>query len=200
MSGEQAAIPRGIQGLNAMVATRPITVDEFEAMSLDGRWELIDGELVEMSPSADEPSSIGATITGMLWSFARPRRLGRIYNAEGGFVLFPERATVRAPDVAFVRAERMPRGEARKHFPRLAPDLVVEVLSPSDPISELLVKVQMYQESGVQLVWVVDPDLETITIIAPNQPITILSITDHLDGGDVLPGFTVPVSEIFAEE
>jgi Uma2 family endonuclease len=183
-----------------MVATRPITVDEFEAMSLDGRWELIDGELVEMSPSADEPSAIGATITGMLWSFARPRRLGRVYNAEGGFVLFSDRETVRAPDVAFVRAERMPRGEARKHFARMAPDLAVEVLSPTDRISELLAKVQMYQESGVPLIWVVDPDLETITVIARDNPTVILNSSDDLDGGEILPGFSVTVAEIFAEE
>ena len=183
-----------------MVATRQITVDEFEAMSLDGRWELIDGELAEMSPSADEPSSIGATVTGMLWSFARPRRLGRVYNAEGGFVLFADRETVRAPDVAFVRAERMPRGNARKHFVRLAPDLAVEVLSPSDRASELLAKVQMYRESGVLLVWVIDPDLETITVIAQDKPTIILNKSDDLDGGDVLPGFSVAVAEIFAEE
>jgi len=183
-----------------MVATRRITVDEFENMSLEGRWELIDGEMVEMSPSADEPSSIGATITGMLWSFARPRRLGRVYNAEGGFVLFSDRETVLAPDVAFVRAERMPRGEARKHFARLAPDLAVEVLSPSDRASEVLVKVQMYQESGVRLVWIVDPDLETVTVIAQGNPTIVLGSGDDLTGGDVLPGFSVSVAEIFAEE
>lgn len=195
-----AAIPRDVEGRKAMVATRRITVDEFENMSLEGRWELIDGEMVEMSPSADEPSSIGATITGMLWSFARPRRLGRVYNAEGGFVLFSDRETVRAPDVAFVRAERMPRGEARKHFARLAPDLAVEVLSPSDRASEVLVKVQMYQESGVRLVWIVDPDLETVTVIAQGNPTIVLGSGDDLTGGDVLPGFSVSVAEIFAEE
>lgn len=195
-----AAIPRDVEGRKAMVATRRITVDEFENMSLEGRWELIDGEMVEMSPSADEPSSIGATITGMLWSFARPRRLGRVYNAEGGFVLFSDRETVLAPDVAFVRAERMPRGEARKHFARLAPDLAVEVLSPSDRASEVLVKVQMYQESGVRLVWIVDPDLETVTVIAQGNPTIVLGSGDDLTGGDVLPGFSVSVAEIFAEE
>lgn len=195
-----AAIPRDVEGRKAMVATRRITVDEFENMSLEGLWELIDGEMVEMSPSADEPSSIGATITGMLWSFARPRRLGRVYNAEGGFVLFSDRETVLAPDVAFVRAERMPRGEARKHFARLAPDLAVEVLSPSDRASEVLVKVQMYQESGVRLVWIVDPDLETVTVIAQGNPTIVLGSGDDLTGGDVLPGFSVSVAEIFAEE
>ena len=183
-----------------MVATRQITVEEFEAMSLDGRWELIDGELVEMASSADRPSSVGATITGMLWSFVRAHRLGRVYNAEGGFVLFSHRNVVLAPDVAFVRAERAPQGEARNHFARLAPDRAVEVLSPSDRTTEILVKVQMYQESGVPLVWVVDPDLETVTVIAQGNPTIVLGSGDDLTGGDVLPGFYVSVAEIFAEE
>jgi Uma2 family endonuclease len=102
--------------------------------------------------------------------------------------------------VAFVRAERAPQGEARNHFAKLAPDLAVEVLSPSDRTTEVLVKVQMYQESGVPLVWVVDPDLETVTVIARDKPTVILTGNDDIDGGEVLPGFSVAVAEIFAEE
>ena len=128
-----------------MVATRPITIQEFERITLDGRWELIDGEPVEMTPSADESSSIGATILGFLAPYVRESRLGRLYGADGDFVLFPDRPTVRVPDVAFVRADRAPQGEARKSFPRLAPDLVVEVLSPSDRASEVVAKLEMYQ-------------------------------------------------------
>src|SRR5829696_1575009 len=100
-----------------MVATRPITIPEFERMALDGRWELIDGEPVEMTPSADESSSIGATILGFLAQYVRESSLGRLYGADGGFVLFPDRPTVRVPDAAFVRADRAPKGEARKCFP-----------------------------------------------------------------------------------
>src|ERR687890_273287 len=107
-----------------MVATRPITIEEFEAFPFEGRWELIDGEPVEMTPSADESSSVGATILGFLWSHVRAGRLGRLYGADGGFVLFPDRPTVRVPDAAIVRAGRAPQGQARRSFPRLAPDLV----------------------------------------------------------------------------
>ncbi len=134
-----------------MVATRPITIQEFEHMALDGRWELIDGEPLEMTPSADESSSVGATIIALLGSFVRPRGLGRLYGADGGFVLFPDRETARVPDAAFVRADRAPQGEARKSFPRLAPDLV-EVLSSSDGASEVVAKLEMYQEAGVPLI------------------------------------------------
>jgi len=181
-----------------MVATRPITIQEFEVRSLEGRWELIDGEPVEMTPSADESSSVGATIIVLLGSFIRPRGLGRLYSSDGGFVLFPDRQTIRVPDAAFVCAERAPRGKARKSFPRLAPDLVVEVLSPSDRASEVVAKLEMYQEAGVPLIWLVDPDKETVTIIAAGQPTRVVKQGDTLDGGEVLPGFTVPVAEIFA--
>ena len=100
-----------------MVATRPITIEEFETLPLEGRWELINGEPVEITPSADESSSIGATIITLLGSFVRPRGLGRLYGADGGFVLFPDRPTVRVPDAALVRAERAPQGQARRSFP-----------------------------------------------------------------------------------
>jgi Uma2 family endonuclease len=180
-----------------MVATKPITVEEFESMPLEGRWELIDGELVELSPSAEEPSNISANIVVLVGQHVRARRLGRVYTAEGGFVLFPDRATVRAPDVAFVRADRVPHGEARKHFSRLAPDLVVEVLSPSDRPSEVVAKIEMYQEAGVPLIWLVDPDQRTVTVIATGKMTEILKADDTLEGGDVLPGFRVPVAEIF---
>lgn len=183
-----------------MVATKPVSVEEFEAMPLEGWWELIDGELVEMSPSAEESAAISATVTILIGQHVRAHRLGRVYTAEGGFVLFPDRATVRAPDVAFVRADRVPHGEARKHFARLAPDLVVEVLSPTDRTSEVVAKIEMYREAGVPLIWLVDPAEATVTVIAAGQPTTILKSANTLDGGEILPGFSVPVAEIFAEE
>jgi Uma2 family endonuclease len=181
-----------------MVVTRHVTVEEFATMPLEGRWELIDGEPVHMPASADESSSIGATIIGFLAPFVRSRGLGRVYGADGGFVLFPDRATVRVPDVAFVRAERVPQGQARKSFPRLAPDLVVEVLSPSDSTSEVVAKMAMYQEAGVLLIWLVDPDKMTVTVIAAGSTATVLGRDDNLEGGEVLPGFSVPVAELFA--
>ena len=180
-----------------MVATRPLTIEEFETFPHEGRWELIDGAPVEKTPSADESSSVGATILGILWSHVRAGRLGRLYGADGGFVLFPDRPTVRVPDAAFVRAERAPQGEARRSFPRLAPDLVVEVISPSDRASEVVAKLEMYQEAGVPLIWLVDPEKLTVTVIESGRSTRVLQAADTLDGGDMLPDFTVPVAEIF---
>ncbi|MBL8129067.1 MAG: Uma2 family endonuclease, partial [Chloroflexia bacterium] len=156
-----------------MVATRT-TVAEFEAIAGDDRVELIDGVIVPMPPASDWPTSVTATITILLGMHVRPRMLGRVYSAEAGFVLFPERETVRVPDVAFVRADRMPQGEARWHFPRLAPDLAVEVLSPTDRDRDVRAKIAMYQEARVPLIWIVDPQVRTVTVLALGQePVTL---------------------------
>ena len=180
-----------------MVATR-ITVDEFEATCGDERVELIDGVVVPMTPASNRPSRIGARITILLGMHVLPRQLGSLYNAEGGFVLFPDRETVRVPDVAFVRADRMPQGEARRHFVPVAPDLAVEVISPSDRARDIAAKAAMYQEAGVPLVWLVDPETQTVTVLTLGQESVTLGVEDELDGGDVLPEFRVAVAEIFA--
>ena len=180
-----------------MVATR-ITVDEFEAICGDERVQLIDGVIVPMTPASNEPSRVTMNVGAILWNHVRHHTLGTVLSSEAGFVLFPDRETVLAPDVAFVRAGREPQGDARWHFARLAPDLVVEVLSPSDRASDMQAKVAMYQEAGVPLVWVVDPQAQTVTVLALGQPPRVLSVTDTMDGGDVLPEFHVTIAELFA--
>lgn len=181
-----------------MVTTRHITVDEFETMPLEGRWELVDGALVEMTPSSERSSSTEPMIAHLLLSHVLPRRLGRVYGAEAGFVLFPGRQTVLAPDVSFVAAARVPEGEARDHFSRLAPDLAVEILSPSDRLSEARAKVAIYLQAGVRLVWLVDPLEQTVTVFRPDATPEKLDATMTIDGGDVLPGFSAPVAAMFA--
>lgn len=178
-----------------MVATR-ITVDQFEATCGDERVEPIDGVIVPMTPASHEPSRVTMTIGAILWNHVRQHKLGDVLSAEAGFVIFPNRETVLAPDVAFVRAGREPQGAARWHFARLAPDLAVDELSPSDRASDTQAKVAMYQEAGVPLVWVVDPRVETVLALV-QQPV-ILTATDTLDGGEVLPDFQIEVAELFA--
>lgn len=184
-----------------MVTTKRITVDDLERDGVpDGFWELIDGRIVEVPPAGGEASSIGVTLTSYLAPHVRERGLGRVYGADGGFVLYPrtEREMLRAPDAAFVRAERVPPLELHARFLRLAPDLVAEVVSPSNSAPEVAEKIAMWPEAGVRLAWVVDPSARTVAVHAPNQPIRLLREQDDLDGGDVLPDFRVRVSDLFA--
>lgn len=111
--------------------------------------------------------------------------------------MFADRETLLSPDVAFVRAERVPTGEEHRGFLRLAPDLAVEVLSPSDSRAAALRKGLRYIEAGVRLVWLVDPLRRIIVVLTPDDlPITLRE-GDALNGGDVLPGFAAPVAEVF---
>jgi Uma2 family endonuclease len=180
-----------------MGESSPITVEEFETMPLDGSWELIDGKLVESNLAVEMASCVSATIVAILGRFVRSHRLGRVYSAGCGFVLFPDRDTVRVPDVAFVRAERAPHGEARRHFPRLAPDLAVEVLSPSDLVADAIAKVGMYLQAGVSLVWLVAPFDSIITVFHKEGLMETLRVGETLGGYDVLPGLSVPLAEVF---
>jgi Uma2 family endonuclease len=118
--------------------------------------------------------------------------------AETGFQISRDPDTVRAPDVAFVRAERLPAAEPLGFFPG-APDLAVEVLSPSDRAGEVLAKVQDWLEAGCRAVWVVDPHTQTISDYRSRSEVVVFSGADTLTGGTVLPGFSVSLPEIFAQ-
>jgi Uma2 family endonuclease len=104
---------------------------------------------------------------------------------------------VRAADMVFIAAGRL-AGVEREGFLPIAPDLAVEIVSPGDRWSEILTKVHEYLDAGVRLVWIVDPRTQTVHVYQPGQ-VEQLSAEDTLDGGDVLPGLTLPVREIFAD-
>ena len=128
-----------------MVATRPITIEEFETLPLEGPLGADRWGSRSMTPSADESSSIGATILGLLWSHVRPRGLGRLYSSDGGFVLFPRppHGPARSGRRVCELKKEMPQGEGTQGVSLAsAPDLVVEVLSPSDRASEVLAKLE----------------------------------------------------------
>jgi Uma2 family endonuclease len=179
-----------------MVATRPITIQEFERMALDGRWELIDGEPVEMTPAAGRSGWISATIVALLANHVRKSLLGWAFSAETGFILFDDRQTVRSPDAAVVLRSRL--AELPDSFVPMAPDLAVEVLSPSDRMADALAKIAMYLQAGTPLVWLVNPATRTVVVFRSEMDPVTLGASDILDGRDVLPGFSVPVAEIFA--
>lgn len=177
-----------------MVATRPLTVNEFAEEHREGRWELIDGEPVEMTPSSDESSWIAGEIFGHLWNYLQSHPIGRAFPADAGFVIFADRDTVRAPDVAFVRMERLPA--LSRAFVSVPPDLAVEVLSPSDRLADALSKVSMYLQAGVPLVWLIDPMRRTAMVFQPDMLPAIIDEHGVLDGEAILPGFTLPLARL----
>lgn len=150
-----------------------------------------------MSPASFRPSNIAVRFAARLVIFADDHGLGEVTGADGGYVLGRDPDTVLAPDGAFVRAERLPSAAEQEHFAPVVPDLVVEVVSPSDSMTKVDDKVTRYLAAGVWLVWVFHPRWRTVTVRRPNQPARVLGETDELDGEDVLPGFRLAVSEIF---
>jgi Uma2 family endonuclease len=182
-----------------MVATKLMTCEEFEAMSDDGkRYELVDGELREMPPAGMEHGEVGNNLNGPLWFHVRERKLGRVFSDGTGFRIFPGRDLAYAPDISFVSNERLATVEDYTKMGRLAPDLVVEVVLPSDRMADVLDKVRDYLLAGVRLVWIVEPKQRMVTAHNPTGDPVVYRDDDTLDGGDVLPDFRLAVAEIFA--
>ena len=175
-----------------------ITAEQFVQMHFpDVRTELVDGEVVQMSPPGSDHADFAACILYELRHFAKARGLGRIYS-EMGFVLRRNPDLVRAPDVAFISQQRWQAHGRTRKFWEGPPDLAVEVLSPDDRISEVLRKVGEYLEAGTRMVWVVDPENRTVSAYRSLHQVRIYSHEEELSGEDVLPGFTLKVAEIFA--
>lgn len=179
-----------------MVATTPLSVAEFEAEAREGLWELINGKLFAVAPAGGVSSLTTARINGHVSSYLTKHPIGHAYSPDTGFILFPGRDTVRSPDFAFVSHARLP--EIPETFIPLAPDLAVEVLSPSDRWADTLAKVAMYLQAGVLLVWVIDPANRTATIFQQEELPANIGEDGVLDGADILPGFTLPLAILFA--
>ncbi|MCK6459040.1 MAG: Uma2 family endonuclease [Planctomycetes bacterium] len=159
-----------------------------------GHCELIRGELHMMVPPGAEHGWIAARILVAIANHADSQGLGKVYS-ETGFVLARDPDTVLAPDVAFVRSERA--RTSRAYFEG-APDLAVEVLSPDDRPGYVRDKVAEWLEAGTRAVWVVDPRDRTVVVHEPRRKPVTRAEDDTLGGGDVLPGFEMPVRAIFA--
>jgi Uma2 family endonuclease len=181
-----------------MVTTRLVTAEELLEMGSDARYELIEGVLKEVSPSSSKPSVIGARLQIFIGQFVLEHDLGYTTNADGGYILFDNPATVVSPDLGFYRGDRYAGGVPERGFYPMPPDLAVEVISPTDKRADIGQKQELYARAGVPLVWWVDPDACTVTVHRPGQAPVVLKESGTLDGGDVLPGFSLPVERIFA--
>jgi Uma2 family endonuclease len=175
------------------------TDETFMALPSDGgRYELVDGELKDVGNSGMEHGNIGAYLGGLIELYVRPRKLGVTCDSSTAFTM--KSGNKRSPDVSFVTKERL-QGLKRlpKGFFQGSPDLAVEVISPSNTFEEIHSKLVEYFESGSQLVWVVNPDEQSVLVYHQPQPDKLLKLTDNLEGEDIIPGFTLPVVELFTE-
>lgn len=183
------------------IQMRPFTAEDLLRMPDDGsRYELIEGELRQMVPAGGVRGYLALRIASRLERHVDAENLGRTYAAETGFKISSDPDTVRAPDAAFVRRERVEMaGRVRGYWPG-APDLAVEVVSPNDTHSEVIGKVLAWLEAGSRMVLVVDPEKLTITVYRSRDEIRVLTASagDTIDGADVVPGWTLPVAELFA--
>jgi Uma2 family endonuclease len=180
-----------------MATTRPLTVEDLAEIDEPGRFDLIRGELIRMPPAGGEHGRIAVALGARLYNFVTDRALGTVFGAETGFILDKQAATVLAPDIAFIRASRLPAGEVQSGFVPIVPDLVVEIVSPSDRLTQVQDKVLAYLEYGVGLVWVVDSRRRTVTVYHPDRTARVLLEDDLLTGEDILPGFEVRISAVF---
>ena len=179
----------------------PGTATEEDVLAIhtrEGRlYELIDGVLVEKAVGLRE-SYLASVLITILWSFVRPRNLG-IVTGEAGTMRLAF-GLVRIPDVAFISWQRLSgRRIPTEPIPALAPDLAVEILSSSNTPGEMARKRQEYFAAGVQVVWQVDPNARTVEVYTTPEQSTVLRETQILAGGTALPGFVLPLHELFAE-
>ena len=166
----------------------------------DVRRELVNGEVIEMPPVGGEHGEATSGIHWYLFDHVKRHGGGKVLVGDVGFVLQlpndPER--VRAPDVAFVAHPRLPEGRLPQGFLSGPPDLAVEVLSHTDNPMDVQQKIRDYLDAGTRLVWLVAPQPKTVTIYRANGSAQLLRDHEVLTGEDVLPGLTIPLTEIFA--
>jgi Uma2 family endonuclease len=176
---------------------QPLTADEFYRMCCDGvRRELVEGEVREMPPAGSLHGWTTGRLHTLIDSHMCEHRLGIVFAAETGFIIERAPDTVRAPDIAFVRADRLPDPIPEK-FLALAPDLAVETVSIDDRPKAIEEKVARWLKRGVRTVWVVDPRLRTVCVYRKESEPHLLEEKDELDGQDILPGFRIQVGEIW---
>lgn len=159
----------------------------------DYQIELQEGNLLVMGPSDIESSEIGAQLIFLLKLWVNPRKIGRIFDSSGGFIM--PNTDLRAPDVSFVAAERLKR--TVRDFGQLVPDLVVEIKSKTDRISKLEDKVKLFLELGARIGILINPDELTVSVYRPNGDIEVLTGNDKLTIAELFPGWEVAISELW---
>jgi Uma2 family endonuclease len=177
---------------------RLVTADELLRMPDDGgRYELVRGVLVRMSPTSSRSSLVSRATGTRVDRYVREHGLGICGDADWGFLLSSNPDIVRAPDVGVVVAARVPADGIPPGYWPGAPDLAIEVISPSDRFADVLEKVQEYLVAGTRLVWVLDPEARKAIVFRPGQPPETVGADGELSGADVLPGFVLRLAEVW---
>lgn len=180
-----------------MAITRLLTGEDLLEMGPDAPYELIEGELREVSPAKPGASMVAVWIVGPLASFVDDHDLGFVTAADGGYYLEHNPDTVVAPGVGFISRDRVPASFDFQHYFAKSPDLAVEVLSPSNHPGEVADKVARYLQAGTRLVWVIDPFRKRTVVHRADGTTTKLLPDGELDGEDVVPGFNLSLARIY---
>lgn len=182
------------------VQSKSMTVEDFEAFvdlpeNADRNFEFIGGEIVEV-PSNPYASKVASIFNGEIYIFNKDKDLGHLTGEAGGYKVSDERY---APDVGFLTKARQAKIAQRGYNP-LPPDLAIEVDFPSTPQSQRLLRIKLanYLAAGTT-VWIAYPETKEVEVYVPGKPVVILGAGDILDGGDILPGFKLPVKDVFPE-
>ena len=176
-----------------------LTADDLLRLSAEGvRGELVQGKLRKTMAAGHRHGKIVVSLVTKLGNFVGPRKLGTLVASDSGVWLERDPDTVREPDVAYTSAEKIPLDAEIDGYAEVVPDLVVEIVSPSDTHQWARDRAQMWLDYGAPLVWMVHPDTRTIDVYRPGAAISTLHEDDSLDGHDILSGFSCPVSAVFA--
>lgn len=177
---------------------QPVTADKLLCMPRGRvRYELRHGELHTTSPAGSEHGAVIGALFLEVAAFVRQHHLGIVFGAETGFLLQRAPDTVLAPDIAYVRRERIPKEGLSQGYFVGAPDLAVEVTSPGETVSEVDEKVADWLKAGALAVWVVNPRWRSVTVYAGGGAIRLFTSEAMLDGGEILPGFSCRVGSLF---
>lgn len=183
-------------------------LEQLQSQNPDLRMELVEGNIIVMGPSDYESDEIGSRLLTFLNMWVMPRKLGRVTGSSAGFILpsletdentgDPEKRNLRAPDVSFVRAERLKK--TQRDFVQLVPNLMVEVKSKSDRLKPLQEKIQLFLELGSTVGILIDPDKLLVTVYRLNQEPITLRDNDKLTIPELLPGWELALAELWPPE
>ena len=172
-----------------------MTAAELWQQSPDTPGELVEGRFIAMSPTGHPHGAIEANIARDLGAFVKQRGLGRVMSGEVGIITQRDPDTVRGADIVYISKERLSQAQADGYLD-VAPELVIEIISPNDRWTEINEKIGEYLACGVLLVWIIDPRTQRVTRYGRGRDLLVYGSDDVLTAPDILPGFAVPIREL----